>query len=714
MPLSADDFIEKSIDLRERKRYEESLISAQAAANTEPDNANAWWQVALSRWSMGDAKNALPALRRTVELVPRFGAGWARLGSAFLKNGATEEARDAFLTALEWAPEDLEALEAMALIYSEEDDQDQYEEEISVLERIEANSVLDSLQMNRLGILHYRKNHFHEAIKYWRDNAFVADHPASLFNLGLVYNHPQVSQDADAVDMWRLVLQRFPDYEPPKKSLTNVLPRMLKLAAAAKCQGETLLPRALWHAHYMNPFELLNPDEDLELDDFDPKTLQKLKKTLLQEIDLEDGKVSWLPDVTVDKSRAIGLCEELNNETKKEFHWHVYLNKPLLWFLTKGTHTHFLVDEFESPLETIELLEDGASGFGDWLGELFVPQFDRVLSKAIDARNLVVLECLLDGRRWVPSSLEDRCFENARRMVDRLVQPLRDANQRAVDEKPSADGVERILNAGALMDVLNLLPNYFEDFQSEVVQLIREIAINCFNSHDDIELSMRVINLAKLFHFRSVLINRQIEEDVEQIEELIKKERQHEAKLSSGSEMWEITKEGARLGASFISAANVSSARWGALITREQGGGSTYDFLVNIGAEDGRRINFAWKATKELERHEKHFQDLIGAALNYLFPSLMERVEKCLATGRALLIGPCKVMKDGIEFGVKGWIFTETRMVQWSRVRVSVDNGEMIVHDAQAPKTRVSFSLRDTDNAPLLRFLADIKNGRED
>ena len=169
------------------------------------------------------------------------------------------------------------------------------------------------------------------------------------------------------------------------------------MARNARLQGNTVLPKEQWYTYYLNPFELLNPPDD----DFDAKTLQKRKKSLLRKIDLEDGVVSWLSGVRIDKSSAIRACEELNDEDKWVFHWYVFQNKPLLAFLCRGSHEHFLVDEEDSPLDIIEILDEEGNGFREWLSEPFAEQFDRVLARAIDARNLVVLECLLDGRRWV-------------------------------------------------------------------------------------------------------------------------------------------------------------------------------------------------------------------------------------------------------------------------------------------------------------------------
>lgn len=713
MPLSVDDLIEKAKDQRVKKRYEESLVSALAAVEDEPDNGEAWWQVALSRSVLGDSRNAIVALRKTVELEPSANNAWTRLGKLLLEEDEVGEAKEALLESLSWDEEDLDALEGMSRIYASEDDRDQDDEEISVLERIERLSSLSSRQLNRYGNLQYRRGYFHESIKYWRADVAKSDSSASRFNIGLAYSRSEVSQDADAVDMWRITLSKWPDYEPPKKSLEGHLPRMLELAARARREGETLLPKEQWYEHYLNPFVLLNAPEDLEFEDFDPKSIQKLKKSLLQEIDLEEGAVSWLPGIMVDKSRAIGLCEELNDHVKSEYHWLIFQDKPLLDFLSKGAHAHFLVDEHDFRLGTLEAIDDKDNGFVDWLGDIFAPQFDRVISKALDAENVLILECLLDGRRWVPPSMEDRCFQNARRVVDRLVQPLRNAHERAEDTKPVLSNIEGILNRGSLIQVMNLLPSFFEEFQNDAVHMIRGIAIRCFNAHNDIDLSRQVIELAKRFHFRSAEANRTIESDVEQIEKLIRQERQHEAKLTRGTQRWEITKEGILMGDRFIAATDVSSIRWGVMVSGQRSA-PEYEYLFAAGAEDGRRIIFQWKVSNDLERHQEYFQNFISAALNYVFPHLVVRAEARLATGLPMTIGPCKVTKHGIHFQVKGWIFTGEHFVSWHRVRTTLEHGEVCILDATDPKKKITFPLRETDNAPLLRALVSIKNGRND
>jgi hypothetical protein len=140
--------------------------------------------------------------------------------------------------------------------------------------------------------------------------------------------------------------------------------------------------------------------------------------------------------------------------------------------------------------------------------------------------------------------------------------------------------------------------------------------------------------------------------------------------------------------------------------------GKVYDFLLAVSAEKGKIIVFTWKTSQDIEASQKHFEDLINAALSYLFPSIMERAESRLAAGQPLSVGPCKVFSHGIEFETKGWILTDSHSVPWRRVRVSIENGNMIVSDAASHKARISFPLRETDNALVLRFLADIRGHR--
>jgi len=521
--LTVDELIEKSKDQRKRNRLDEALISARAAVDADQENAEAWWQLGLSRLALDDSEKALPALRMTVELAPNFAYGWCRLGKTLLELGNEQEAKSAFEKAIGLEEYEEDALLPLADIYEKENNRSQDTLEIDTLQKIDEIDKLDSFMLNRLGNLYYRNSSYYEAIKYWRRNVSLYGSRASRFNIGLAYSKPSISQLADAIDTWRLTLKYYPDYEFPSQEIAKFLPGVIDRNNKSRKIAETILSNDQWFSFYINPFKLINADDSLDIDDFDPKTIISLKSALLTEIDLEDGMVEWMSGLVIDKSKAISLCEELNDETKKEWHWAVFSYKPLLDFLHKGSYEHFFVDEFNSPLAIVDSLESDQD-FCDWLSIPFSKQFDLVLTKTLDAitsspidNELNLLKCLLDGRRWVSIAYEDKCFENSRRAINELLVPLREISGISEEKAISLKEINYIIENKKIAGILNLLPVYFNDYRDEAVSLIHNIAINCSN----LTIAQSILELTNLFDYKSVSLDERLKQDFHFLKELI-------------------------------------------------------------------------------------------------------------------------------------------------------------------------------------------------
>lgn len=397
--MPASETIKRSQDLRKERRYQEAFAAAQQATQLDPTSANAWWQFGLNAHSIDDLPTALIALRETVRLAPSFSSGWAQYGRALSRSGKIEEAEKAYLQALRTDPTDISTLRLVATFYAEKKDTEGH---LKIFLKLDELGETDSDELNRLGILFHNNKNFGKALYYYRRSAAAIPSTAAFFNQGLVYCDREVSQDADAVDSWRRALAIDPNYTKAKERLAAITPRLSKLANDAIAVHSTLLSPDEWFQHYINPFELLGVERGTSLEELDAKTLQRLKKILLQEIALESGRVTWLDGFVVDQSRAIGLCEEITDAAKKTFHWNVFENERLLRFLTRGEHLHFLYDEEYFPLATLVALDDEEdSDFRQWVSKPFSQQYDLVLSRAIELGSIAIVEALFDGRRWV-------------------------------------------------------------------------------------------------------------------------------------------------------------------------------------------------------------------------------------------------------------------------------------------------------------------------
>jgi stress response protein SCP2/tetratricopeptide (TPR) repeat protein len=521
--LSPKELLEKSREQRNRKCYAESLRFAIVAAEKEPNNANASWLMALNYLSLGNIQDAISALKTTICLTPNNPQCWLEYGKVLLKTGDTKVAQDALERALKASPDHEETLSILAELYLKQNQNNKTvdERELNILMRLDDVSGLNHSQLNRIGGLHYRKENYNEAIKYWNRAVILSDEPVYRFNLGLAYNC--VLQRADAIDMWRITAKYSPEFSRSNQQIAVVLPKLLRFATTVEKLNPTLLPKEQWFLFYLNPFQLINlTEENFDIGDIDIRKIQHLKKKMFQEIDLEEGCLKWLPGLTIDKSQAIRHCDELNNDDKKMFHWQVFKNKPLMEFLSRGSYQHFFVDAEKSPLDTICFLENEENGFLEWLSEPFAKQFDLILSSAIKSGKLIAIECLLNGRLWVSPSFKDRCFENTRKQVESLLESLVKATINIEDTLSTVESITEIIDRNNLIQSLNLLPNvHFCHQQNEIVKLIRKIAISCYNIHNNSNMSMQILQLTKRVNFKSADLTHQIEEDFKRLYEIL-------------------------------------------------------------------------------------------------------------------------------------------------------------------------------------------------
>ncbi len=420
MSTDAQEWITKATELREEGRVEESIIAARKATSIEPDSANAWWQLALSVSRKNGDAAALEHLLKTVELAPHFAFGWHRVGVAYSKAGLIDEAEEAWKTAVNEDSERTDSLRALLQLYKKREAEGDKEQILTILEQLEAQNSLTNPDVHTLAIAYHNKGEYLNAIPLYKRYIAEQDDEYGYFNIGLAYSQPTISQDVDAVDAWRQSLRVNPEYDRPKTSIASVLPKLLALKnrVLASTSAAQLIPPDQWFVHYLNPYELLN-FTDLESSfDLETKEIQRAKNGLIHEIQLEDGVVSWMPGLTIDRSRLIQVTDELHDEEKKE--WHSSTNKPigtlsitgdkLTRDLIRGTDVDLTIEMSESRDLTVSAYLNGT---GQEFSQVFAPK-QRDVSSQMLASEILLLETKLQ------SEIDDANKAGSRDTADNL------------------------------------------------------------------------------------------------------------------------------------------------------------------------------------------------------------------------------------------------------------------------------------------------------
>lgn len=709
MSQQSDDLLKRSEELRKSGRLEESILSARRATSIDPESANAWWQLALSVAQKDGEAAALEHFKKTVELADQYGYGWHRLGNAYKSVAMIDEAVEAWETAcvfddeFEWTRYNLiDAYNSRALDSEKPKLFDQ-------LNELQTRGKLRTYDYHLLAMAHHNKQEYLNAIPYYKKYLAKKNCEYGYINLSLAYSSSQIGQELDAADCCHLALMVKRDFEKANTLLSNLKPKLMKLKEKVQkyITSHTLISDRSWFENYISPFELLQIENDENTGELEIKEIQKAKKRLLQEIELEDGDVGWMPNLKIDRSRAIKLADELTDETLRNYHHEIYQYKPLLNFLSRGEINLFLYDEEEIPTSILSTFETD-EGFARWLSEIFSKQYDSLFAAALESKNLDVIEAILDGRRFVTPEFEDKCFTTGVRYSKELLADLKAEEEKVEKTKPTIQGLRLVLSKDNLGRILEVLPSAFIEVQSAAAETIRNITIAIYRHHGDADLSKEVLGLASEFAQRSPSFKVRFQKDLNTLNELIEEEKKDESYLKFGEKKFEITREGIRHGDKFIKAADAETLRWGITITNSAGN-KTYEFKIVVGGKSSNTINVNWTSGSDIKKQEELFQKCVDAIFSYILPGVTEKLRAELASGKTVYVGSIPIYKSGITLKAKGWFNSKEEYCPWRSLTSEIKNGSAVITSTINSKAEASLSLAETDNAWILHIL--IKQG---
>jgi protein O-GlcNAc transferase len=198
--MDSESTLANARKLRDQDRHDDAFVLVRQVLASEPDNADAHWLAGLTLHSLNRRDESVAYLRDTVRLAPKWVPGWAQLGVVLSEQGKVRDGRTALFRALKLNPTDEFSLRQLARLSREEKD---YESELNFLLELYSIGNANARDLNAIGIAYFNQRNFWQAIEFYNLSIAAEPSPEPLFNLALIYNHPEVSRDVDATDCLR-------------------------------------------------------------------------------------------------------------------------------------------------------------------------------------------------------------------------------------------------------------------------------------------------------------------------------------------------------------------------------------------------------------------------------------------------------------------------------------------------------------------------------
>jgi tetratricopeptide (TPR) repeat protein len=244
---------------------------------------------------------------------------------------------------------------------------------------------------------------------------------------------------------------------------------------------------------YLNPFKLLNIQAD-NLSEIDPLTIRKAKKILLANIELSDNEAIDYNGVEITKSVCLSIIDELDDKNKKEFHFFIFKNQHLNDFLFDGDLDFFRYFKIESIYALPEFIA--------FISPYFSFQFDKSLSKNFKKQNFSDVKLLLSIKPIVHETHIEKIYNSTyiavKDVESEIIQIIKDIeNKKSPYIKLNFNGLSDLIYRKVNIELINILPAYFNSLRNQLAQSIRNLARDLNNEpFEQYKAAFEIIEIA--------------------------------------------------------------------------------------------------------------------------------------------------------------------------------------------------------------------------
>lgn len=474
---------------------------------------------------------------------------------------------------------------------------------------------------------------------------------------------------------------------------------------------------------YVNPYTLLNLNVVRSLPGGDewferPKdwsellgSLTRRRRALQAEMELNEGSISWLPQLSVTAEVIYRALSDLDDSGWHPHHWAIFRLPLLNRFLMHGEVEYFYSLE-EPPYPLVAGIAGTAPDdfeheeFIAFLSPFFRERLATAIKQALDLRNHLGASMLFGTIPPLIAADLDEALEPIRRYVSTRQEVLKQFKD-AVNGDGDAYLDAQLQSAFGDAKLLNALPaNLGEKLRDDMCYAYRNIAIALVNHRNDFKTSEQVLKVAESFMV-SITTKQLLADDRAAIARLQAREqerKQHEEQLSLRLPLrsWlrerilTTTPDRFTWGEESMATEQMNGVRYGITITYSNGVKTGSISILALSASDGATICTTWL-------DDENFHDVVRSVMGLYAFSIITKILSVIEEGDCR-ISPLQLSTNGIAFE-RGFIFTTRHLIPWADAETHVASGNVQIYSRSDPKTRIDIECRVYWNACLLPSL---------
>lgn len=237
------------------------------------------------------------------------------------------------------------------------------------------------------------------------------------------------------------------------------------------------------------------------------------------------------------------------------------------------------------------------------------------------------------------------------------------------------------------------------EMSDSIAIVLRDISIDAHNNENDLETSLKAIEMAAKL-VKATELKKRFDEDLRQILTSISEHKKREVSLRIRSDLVEINSRIFRYNNKEIKIPEITGIRLGGQTVRINGMPFTSLRISVMG--NGGQIDIECKrALRSKQLAEADFKTIVNGLYNHVIPSLAIRIAKNILSGQIITMGEMRIAADGIYMHSGVLLWKKEHFVPWKDIRYGTNQGILTTHSAINEGISESVEVYETWNAAI-------------